>query len=176
MTDQPINIEEFSSTSQENIAPSVSIVSSVSSVSIVPDKWTVYIIKNKRSTYVGASPDPHKRLRKHNGELCGGARYTKRIGHGWTHVCIVYGFDKIQALQFEWAVKHAKVPGVKNGVNYRINQLYHIINMPMWTSNAPKSYTVPIVIEWLSEISDVHKLMFNTIPPYVSTVNFVPLL
>lgn len=140
------------------------------------EKWTVYIIKNKRFTYVGASPDPHKRLRKHNGELCGGARYTKRIGTGWSHVCIVYGFNKIQALQFEWAVKHAKVPGVQTGVHHRINQLHLVVNSTNWTSNAPKSNTVPISIEWLTEITDIQKSMFGSIPSYVSIVNFVHLL
>ena len=143
---------------------------------IIQDNWTVYIIKNKRFTYIGASPDAHKRLRKHNGELSGGARYTKRIGAGWTHICIVSGFNKIQALQFEWAVKHAKVPGVQTGIPHRINQLHLIINSPQWTSNSPKSNTVPIIIEWLYELTDVQKSMFNYIPQYVSIVNFVPQL
>jgi len=40
------------------------------------DKWSFYIIQNKGSTYAGVSPDPVKRLRKHNGELSGGAKYT----------------------------------------------------------------------------------------------------
>lgn len=138
------------------------------------DKWTVYIIKNKRFTYVGASPDPYKRLKKHNGELCGGARYTKRIGAGWTHVCIVSGFNKIQALQFEWAVKHAKVPGIQKGIQHRINQLHLIIHSTKWTSNSPESNTVPITIEWLSELTDIQKSLFDSIPPYVSLVKFVP--
>ena len=52
-------------------------------------------------------PDPERRLRKHNGELSGGAKYTRSKGPGWKHVCLVSGFQtKIQALQFEWAVKH----------------------------------------------------------------------
>ena len=167
MTDTIINLEDCTAQNEATIVPIVPIVP------IVQDKWTVYIIKNKRATYVGASPDPHKRLRKHNGELCGGARYTKRIGNGWTHVCIIYGFDKIQALQFEWAVKHAKVPGIQNGVQYRINQLYRIINMTQWTSNAPLSNTVPLVIEWLSELTDINKSIFKSIPSYVS-INFAP--
>ena len=48
--------------------------------------------------------------------------------------------------------------------------------MTQWTSNSPKSNTVPIVIEWFSELTDIHKSIFNSIPSYVSTINFVPLL
>lgn len=54
------------------------------------------------------SNDPDRRLRQHNGEIKGGARYTvSRSGHHkWTRVCCVGGFpDKIAALQFEWKWK-----------------------------------------------------------------------
>ena len=37
------------------------------------DNWSFYVIKNKECTYAGVSPDPVQRLRKHNGEICGGA-------------------------------------------------------------------------------------------------------
>ena len=42
-----------------------------------------YIIKNKNCTYAGISPDPVQRLRKHNGEIKGGAKYTLSKGPGW---------------------------------------------------------------------------------------------
>ena len=40
-------------------------------------EWYFYIIKNKNCTYAGVSPDPVQRLRKHNGEIKGGAKYTR---------------------------------------------------------------------------------------------------
>ena len=43
-------------------------------------EWYFYIIKNKNCTYAGVSPDPVQRLRKHNGEIKGGAKYTRANG------------------------------------------------------------------------------------------------
>ena len=65
--------------------------------------WQLYIIENKGCTYVGVSPDPIRRLRQHNGEIKGGAKYTTSKGPGWEHIYLISGFqDKIQAMQFEW--------------------------------------------------------------------------
>jgi len=66
-----------------------------------------------RNTYIGATFDPDKRLRQHNGELSGGARATS--GKSWTRALVVGGFpDWPAALQFEWSWKrHGRTrPGV----------------------------------------------------------------
>ena len=39
--------------------------------------WKVYIIYNQNYSYCGATPDIDKRIRKHNQELPGGAKYTR---------------------------------------------------------------------------------------------------
>ena len=52
-------------------------------VSILENNWVFYIIQNKQFTYAGVSPDPIRRLRKHNGEISGGAKYTLSKGPGW---------------------------------------------------------------------------------------------
>jgi len=57
---------------------------------------------------VGASPDPARRLRKHNGELPGGD--APRAGRPWRLVVVVRGFSsKTSALSFEaaWQKPHA---------------------------------------------------------------------
>ena len=54
-----------------------------------------------RTTYVGYSPDPHRRLRQHNGELAGGERATQRH-RPWQLLLYVSGFrNQVRALQFE---------------------------------------------------------------------------
>ena len=56
------------------------------------DEWSCYIIENNRYKYVGVSNNVEKRLRAHNGEIKGGAKYTTSKGKGWKHICIIRGF------------------------------------------------------------------------------------
>ena len=56
------------------------------------EQWEFYLIQNGSYTYAGISPDPIKRLQKHNGEISGGAKYTKSKGSGWKHICLTYMF------------------------------------------------------------------------------------
>lgn len=110
--------------------------------------WFFYIIKNRQFTYAGVSPDPVQRLRKHNGEICGGAKYTTSKGPGWKHVCIVSGFqNKIQALQFEWAVKHHPPRNV-GGIASRLKKLREVMAKEKWTSKSPPSCDVPLIVEY----------------------------
>ena len=110
--------------------------------------WIFYIIVNKTSTYAGVSPDPIRRLRQHNGEICGGAKYTTSKGNGWKHMCLVKGFQtKQQALQFEWAVKHV-APRNKGGIAQRTTKLCKVLCQSKWTSNSVDADTVPLTVEW----------------------------
>jgi len=58
-------------------------------------------------TYVGASVDLAHRLRQHNGDLVGGAKYTASH-RPWRVVAHAEGFSSWRdALRFEWAWKRA---------------------------------------------------------------------
>ena len=114
--------------------------------------WVFYIIQNRQFTYAGVSPDPVRRLRAHNGEISGGAKYTASKGPGWRHIVLVRGFqNKIQALQFEWAVKH-EPPRNVGGIKSRIKKLYSVMNKERWTSNSPLASDVPLEVEFVEEV------------------------
>jgi len=121
-------------------------------------KWVAYLIENSGATYVGVSPTPERRLRQHNGEIVGGARYTTGRGPGWRHVCYVRGFrTSREALQFEWAWKNM-FPKKAGGIRNRLEKLERLCSKTNWTSNSPQSSEVPLVIctaEWMWPIDMV---------------------
>lgn len=57
-------------------------------------------------TYVGITNNLPRRLRQHNGEIQGGAKYTR--GHRpWRLKYVAQSFpNKSEAMKFEWKVKH----------------------------------------------------------------------
>jgi predicted GIY-YIG superfamily endonuclease len=130
------------------------------------EPWLFYIVHNKGCTYAGVSPDPVKRLRKHNGELAGGAKYTLSKGPGWEHVCLISGFQtKTQALQFEWASKHVP-PRDAGGLVNRVKKLYILLNKTQWTSKSPAAHTVPLRLEWKMQVPCVNR----TVPSYITDI------
>ena len=59
--------------------------------------------KYLNTTYIGFTDDPLHRIRQHNGEIKGGAKYTKRQ-RPWKLILVISNFpNKIAALKFEWA-------------------------------------------------------------------------
>lgn len=114
-------------------------------------KWVFYLIENNGCTYAGVSPDPIRRLRQHNGEIKGGAKYTTSKGPGWSHICLVHGFqNKIQAMQFEWAVKH-EPPRNLGGPIARVNKMKTVMRKERWTSKSPLSCDVPLTVEYKNQ-------------------------
>jgi len=129
--------------------------------------WFFYLIYNKNFTYAGVSPYPHQRLRKHNGEISGGAKYTTSKGPGWKHLCIISGFQtKKQSLQFEWAIKHVP-PRNAGGIQNRIKKLYILLNKTQWTSKSPMANTVPLHIKWMTDIT-LPPGEISKIPEYIT--------
>lgn len=132
--------------------------------------WFFYIIQNGYSTYAGVSPDPKRRLRQHNGEIVGGAKYTTSKGPGWKHICLVSGFrTKIEAMQFEWAVKHVP-PRNAGGITNRIHKLYLTCCKERWTSKSPLASDISLSIQWCEFVHDAHK---PSLPTYIGEVDYV---
>ena len=73
-------------------------------------EYVVYCIfaEDKRISYVGCTNNFPRRLRQHRGELCGGAKYTKK-SRAWVPGIMVTGFlSKGDALSFEQQWKRSK--------------------------------------------------------------------
>ena len=70
-------------------------------------KWYVYLLKSDKTnrTYVGMSNDVYRRIRQHNGELVGGAKYTKR-GRPWKVTMVMGPYDdRSEGCRVEWRAK-----------------------------------------------------------------------
>ena len=105
--------------------------------------WNVYVLTSQggEQTYVGATLDIERRLRQHNSELHGGAKYTTSKSSAnpkyWSRLLHVDGFQsKIEALQFEWALKHTSRKIAKKYYNKplqkRIFALQLLLGLPTW--------------------------------------------
>lgn len=86
----------------------------------------VYVLKEieGKRTYVGYTNNLEKRLRSHNGEISGGAKYTR--GRKWEVYGYIKGFeDRKSALSFEWHLKnpYGKKRGGKTGIEGRIDAI-----------------------------------------------------
>ncbi len=69
----------------------------------------VYLLQstvNPIRTYCGITNNRAKRIRQHNGEIVGGARFTRK-DRPWRMVAILNGFETLsEAAKFEWSMHH----------------------------------------------------------------------
>jgi structure-specific endonuclease subunit SLX1 len=104
----------------------------------------VYLLVSSISgnTYVGATVNLERRLRKHNGEIRGGARRTTSCvakGETWTRAAYVSGFpDWTAALQFEWRWKQIsrKLSGTATPLEKRMQALDQLLALERSTTKA----------------------------------------
>ena len=99
-----------------------------------------YLLKSEicNRTYIGITNNIKKRIRQHNGEICGGAKYTNS-NRPWKVVLTLSGFSsKNQALSFEYRVK--KKRNSKNKLvtvyllNNRIKNFFDVLQLDNFTS------------------------------------------
>jgi len=126
-------------------------------------------------TYNGFTTNPIRRLRQHNQEIKGGAKFTKKHGNkDWQMFVLIGGFpDSQNALQCEWRIKH---PDCKRRISLkymspigRINGLNEILKSEQWTSFTTIPSNTLILTIWITkEYSD--KLDLVNIKPFVNLV------
>ena len=112
--------------------------------------WLVSVGPGKHPrSYIGATVDPARRLRQHNGDIRGGARRT-RARDDWRPHCVIGGLRTWrEALQFEWAFQYYSRRA--RGVASREEALRALLAKERWTSNSPPASEVPLTVEYASE-------------------------
>lgn len=119
------------------------------------NNWYCYILRSlndkyKNYTYVGKTNNPHRRLRQHNCEIKGGAKYTKKIKPCEIY-CLISGFESnVEALQAEWRIKHPS--GTKySGVDGRIKNLINVLNDNKFTKKSKRLIKDMNLTIWVSK-------------------------
>lgn len=74
--------------------------------------WCLYLLENNvnKKTYLGVSTNIQRRLRQHNNEIKGGAKYTtNNLSNGkWILKLIVENMTKSEALSYERILKNKR--------------------------------------------------------------------
>jgi len=88
--------------------------------------YIVYLLINTENncTYIGSTNNPTRRLRQHNGELVGGAKYTKlKKGDGeWIYYGQIKNLEKCQALSIEKKIQKRSRKSIgTNPLDKRLN-------------------------------------------------------
>lgn len=95
-------------------------------------EYSVYLLKHSvhNKTYLGITNNLERRLRQHNCEIKGGAKYTSSfLQNGkWEYHCIVTNLSKSEALSYERIIKNKRRKGKgKNALEkrmYLINEVF----------------------------------------------------
>ena len=105
--------------------------------------YICYLITNNCKTYIGSTNNFKKRIRQHNGEITGGAKYTTNFKNDtdWYPIILIGGFEKSTALSFEWRMKRSinSLGKLKpnSGIYNRIKNIFEIILSNKITNNSP---------------------------------------
>lgn len=97
------------------------------------NSYVCYLLASETSskTYVGITKCITKRLRQHNGECSGGAKYTNQ-GRPWRVYGYVEGFgeDKSYVLKFEWRWKYMSRKEKGETIERRIKAVQKLLEAP----------------------------------------------
>jgi predicted GIY-YIG superfamily endonuclease len=136
----------------------------------ISENWYCYILRNKnpqysKFTYNGSTNNLKRRLRQHNGEISGGAIYTKKASPDWEIYFLMTGFpDHKNTLSCEWRIKHTQGkprcqrPPQHRGINGRIIAMNDILQLEKWTNqcqynNSDNQFTIYLANDVLQYIN-----------------------
>lgn len=95
--------------------------------------YCVYLLCNNANncTYLGITNNSDRRIRQHNGELVGGARYTRaKKGTGqWKYHLKILNLTKSESLSLERTAKNLRKRGVgKTTIDRRVSVLLPLVS------------------------------------------------
>lgn len=132
----------------------ISIPQSVT-VSKPPKMHSCYILYNEfDQCYNGYTVDFVKRIRQHNCEIKGGARYTSNKGP-WKYLMTIESeeFDNHKALQIEWSIRYPTNkrprPKMYNSPAGRVASMPHVLANPKFAGIPMRIRIIP---EFLSTL------------------------
>lgn len=96
------------------------------------NNYVVYVLINTshNKTYVGITNKPERRIRQHNGELVGGAKYTtsnKSVGE-WKFYGFIKNLDKRTSLSLEKKIKIRSKKMSGTPIEKRIKAIGSLLN------------------------------------------------
>lgn len=98
----------------------------------IKNNYVVYILTHSISnkTYVGITNNTTRRIRQHNGELVGGAKYTKinKEEGSWTFYGFIKGLNKNLALSLEKRIKIRSRKMSGTPIEKRIKAVNNLLN------------------------------------------------
>ncbi len=149
-----------------------------------------YLIYNSEGrTYVGYTNNFRERIRRHNGEISGGAKYTTahKGVNGWEPAAIVGGFhDKCLAMSFEWRMKRYLNSKGKlkpsSGLDARLKNIFDILKLDKITSKSAPPSTIPLISivvnekfeSKLNKLVDLDDIFSGDLNVANSTLEFMP--
>ncbi len=132
-------------------------------------EYVCYLLMNDdySLSYIGITNNLERRLRQHNGEIKGGAKYTRKSK--WNVICYIQNFPTMKdSLQFEWFWKYiSRKFNSKNIIQKRINALVKIDRIAKTTKTStsfnlyPKKLELVIVDNFVSIYIDMFNINFN---------------
>jgi predicted GIY-YIG superfamily endonuclease len=133
-----------------------------------PSDHLCYVLKSDVADkiYIGYTIDFPRRLRQHNGEITGGAKYTKKW-RPWKPVCIINGFyESSAALRFEYRLQHSgRKSSNEDIMTFTLKKLNNIIYSG--DGSIAKNNKIPwppLTITWFIENYKIdHPLVINKI-------------
>jgi predicted GIY-YIG superfamily endonuclease len=140
--------------------------------------WFCYILRNlnqkyKNFTYIGSTNNPIRRIRQHNSEIVGGAKYTTARGNEWEYMVLLCGhLSHSNVLSCEWKLKNLKKRYI--GPINKIKSLNELLQLEKWTNKC--EILNKDCIYKLFIINEMKEYFIDTNIPDNITVEFVDVI